>query len=214
MFSQKASPLSSLRKPSDADLAAAIELRPATRADVPALDALHFLSVQALGAADYSPAQIEAFIGHLGTYDKQLIDDGTYFVLIHGGHLVGSGGWSRRRPYAPREQAGVEPEGERLQAGSLAPDSAPDSAKLRSIFVHPKYARLGLGSRLVRHAEAEAAAAGFRLVELWATLTGVPLYAKLGYQEVGAFDIPVGWITAVPAMHMARILTAGEASAA
>jgi ribosomal protein S18 acetylase RimI-like enzyme len=73
---------------------------------------------------------------------------------------------------------------------------------------------LGLGSRLVRHAEAEAAAAGFRLVELWATLTGVPLYRKLGYQEVSRFGIPVGNGATVAAVHMARILGADAASAA
>jgi GNAT superfamily N-acetyltransferase len=199
------SPLLSFVKRCDADLAAAIELRAATRADIPALDAMHFLSVQALGSDDYSPAEIEAFIGHLGTYDKQLIDDGTYFVLVHGGHVVGSGGWSRHLPHAEGQQ-----QGETQQAASLAPNSA----KVRSIFVHPKYARLGLGSRLVRHAEAQAAAAGFRLVELWATLTGVPLYEKLGYQVVSRFGIPVGNGTTVPAVHMARILDAESASAA
>jgi GNAT superfamily N-acetyltransferase len=205
MSPQKPSPFASFVKRCDQDLAAAIELRPATRADVPAIDAMHFLSVQALGAEDYSPAQIEAFIGHLGTYDKRLIDEGTYFVLLHGGHVVGSGGWSRHLPHAEGEQAG-----EMQQAASLAPNSA----KVRSIFVHPKYARLGLGSRLVRHAEAEAAAAGFRLVELWATLTGVPLYRKLGYQEVSRFGIPVGNGATVAAVHMARILGADAASAA
>lgn len=182
-----------------------IVLRPAQREDIPAIDAMHFLSVQALGAEDYSPAEIEAFIGHLGTYDKSLIDDGTYFVLVHGGRIVGSGGWSRHLPHAEGEE-----DGSTQQAVSLAPTSA----KIRSIFVHPKYARLGLGSRLVRHAEAEALAAGFRLVELWATLTGVPLYRKLGYQEVGRFTIPVGNGTAVPAVHMARILCGDTASAA
>lgn len=197
------SPLSSFVKRCDEDLAAAIELRPATRADIPAIDAMHFLSVQALGAEDYSAEQIEAFIGHIGTYDPALIDDGTYFVLIHAGHVVGSGGWSRRLPHAEGEEAA-----DLQQVGSLAPNSA----KVRSIFVHPKYARLGLGSRLVRHAEAEAAAAGFRLVELWATLTGVPLYEKLGYQEVGRFGIPVGNGTVVPAVHMARILPAAAAA--
>ena len=190
-------PPASLAQRSDADLAAAVELRAATPADIPAIDAMHFLSVQALSADDYTPAQIEAFIGHYGTYDPALIDAGSYFVLLHAGRVVASGGWSRHLPHAEGEAAGDLP-----QAGCLAPNSA----KVRSVFVHPNYARLGLGSRLVRHAETEARAAGFRLVELWATLTGVPLYARLGYQEVDRFDISAGNGTAVPAVHMARIL--------
>ena len=203
MPAKKPSPTASFSARGGADLAAAVELRAATRADIPAIDAMHFLSVQALSADDYTPAQIEAFIGHYGTYDPALIDAGSYFVLLHAGRVVASGGWSRHLPHHPGEKgAEGEAAGDLPQAGCLAPNSA----KVRSVFVHPNYARLGLGSRLVRHAETEARAAGFRLVELWATLTGVPLYARLGYQEVDRFDISAGNGTAVPAVHMARIL--------
>jgi GNAT superfamily N-acetyltransferase len=82
---------------------------------------------------------------------------------------------------------------------------------VRSIFVHPSYARLGLGSRLVRHAETAAAAAGFRRAELWATLTGVPLYRKLGYAELSRFAVTAANGVAVPAVHMAKRLSAEAA---
>src|SRR3546814_14462474 len=72
-----------------------IALRRAERRDVPAIDGMHGLSVQALGAADYTAAEIELFLCSLGTYDPSLIDDGTYFVLEHEGRVVGSGGWSQ-----------------------------------------------------------------------------------------------------------------------
>jgi GNAT superfamily N-acetyltransferase len=180
-----------------------ITLRQARRRDIPAIDAMHFLSVQALGAADYSPAEIEAFLGCLGTYDPVLIDDGTYFVLEHRGRLVGSGGWSQRLPQA-----------EGAEDGGSAParpfSLSPHSAKIRSIFVHPNYARLGLGSRLVQHAEAEAVAAGFQLLELWASLTGVPLYRKLGYQGLARMAIPCANGAALPAVHMAKLVPAGS----
>lgn len=200
------SPLAALRKRFDRDLADAVGLRPAVRADIPAIEAMHFLSVQALAARDFSPAEMEAFLGHVGTYDPRLIDDGTYFVLEHGGHLVGSGGWSSR---APHFEVGETERASRPEC--RAPQSARDSAKVRSIFVHPNYARLGLGSRLVHNAEAEAAAAGFRLAELWATLTGVPLYRKLGYEELGRFAVPAANGVAVPAVHMAKRLPAKAA---
>jgi len=188
-------------------LAAKTSLRKAVRADVPAIEAMHFLSVQALGAADYSPAEIEAFLGYLGTYDPTLIDDGSYYVIELQGQVIASGGWSERLPHPSESDA------ERLrQQFSLSPNSA----KIRSIFVHPRYARLGLGSRIVEFVESEAMAAGHRLLELWATLTGVPLYRKLGYQELGSLFIPADNGTELPAVHMAKLVGPGarRASAA
>jgi len=191
-----------------------ITLRRARRDDIPAIDAMHALSVQALGAADYGPAEIELFLWRLGTYDPSLIDDGTYFVLEHEGCVVGSGGWSERLPHA-QVAAASQPEqapgagGRKGEPFSLSPHSA----KIRSIFVHPGYARLGLGSRLVRHAEAEAAAAGHCLLELWSSLTGVPLYRKLGYQDLAPMAIPCAGGAGLPAVHMAKLVPAGAATA-
>ena len=196
-----------------------ITLRRARRDDIPAIDAMHALSVQSLGAADYGPAEIELFLWHLGTYDPSLIDDGTYFVLEHEGCVVGSGGWSERLPHAkgaaasqPEQSPGESPgaDGRKGEPFSLSPHSA----KIRSIFVHPGYARLGLGSRLVRHAEAEAAAAGHRLLELWSSLTGVPLYRKLGYQDLAPMAIPCAGGAGLPAVHMAKLVPAAAATAA
>src|SRR3989442_12153768 len=64
--------------------------------DIPALEALIPLSVRTLQAPHYSPAQIEAALGPVFGVDRQLIRDGTYFVVEHDAQLVGCGGWSRR----------------------------------------------------------------------------------------------------------------------
>jgi GNAT superfamily N-acetyltransferase len=187
-----------------------IALRRARRDDIPAIDAMHALSVEALGAADYTAAEIALFLWHLGTYDPTLIDDGTYFVLEHDGCVVGSGGWSDRLPHteipAPTPGAGKP----KVEPYSLSPHSA----KIRSIFVHPGYARLGLGSRLVRHAEAEAVAGGYRLLELWSSLTGLPLYRKLGYLDIAPMAIPCASGAVLPAVHMAKLVPARAATAA
>lgn len=173
-------------------------LRRATPADIPAIDAMHFLSVQALGAADYTPEELEAFISH-GTYDPAMVHAGTYYVVVAGTQVIASGGWSREMPHMDGAAAG-----DAAQDFTLSPTSA----KIRSIFVHPGHARRGLGSRLVRHAEDEARAAGFCLLELWASLTGVPLYRRLGYQEIRRLAIPGGNGASVPALHMAKLLGA------
>ena len=199
--------MSRLPESSSSGPAAAITLRPAKPDDIPAIDAMHFLSVQALGSADYSPAEIEAFLGHLGTYDPALIDDGTYFVAENRGQVVASGGWSEHLPHHPDAACDAS-----LRRFTLSPNSA----KIRSIFVHPKYARLGLGSRIVRHAEGEALSRGYRLLELWATLTGVPLYRKLGYQLLDRMLVPGGNGATLAAIHMAKVIgrSSGEADAA
>ena len=62
-------------------------IRLAQRKDRPGIEAMHFLSVQSLNTQDYTPDQIEAFVGHLGTYDPSLIDDGTYFVIEEKGSM-------------------------------------------------------------------------------------------------------------------------------
>lgn len=56
-------------------------LRLATTADVPALERLIHLSVAELQADDYSAAQREAALGLVFGVDRQLIADGTYFVV-------------------------------------------------------------------------------------------------------------------------------------
>lgn len=187
-----------------------IVLRRARRADVPAIDALHALSVRALGAANYTAAEIDAFLNSLHTYDPALIDDGTYFVLEQAGRLVASGGWSQRLPHAAPPEAGAGETARPAPSFSLSPHSA----MIRSVFVHPGYACQGLGSHVVRHAKAEAAAAGHRLLELWSSLTGVPLYRRLGYQEIAPIVIPCANGRGVPAVHMGKLVPAASASAA
>ena len=55
--------------------------RLATGADIPELEKLIPLSVRALQSAHYSPAQIEAALGTVFGVDRQLIRDGTYFIV-------------------------------------------------------------------------------------------------------------------------------------
>ena len=71
-------------------------------------------------------------------------------------------------------------------------DPATDAAKIRAIFVHPRFARIGLGSLILRASEEAAMEAGFRRFEMGSTLTGVALYALRGYRDVGRVMVPVG----------------------
>ena len=62
--------------------------RLAREQDIPALETLIPLSVRSLQAAYYSPEQMEAAIGPIFGVDRQLIRDGTYFVIEQDGQLI------------------------------------------------------------------------------------------------------------------------------
>jgi GNAT superfamily N-acetyltransferase len=139
-----------------------------------------------LQAGDYSAAQIEGALATVFTVDSQLIADGTYFVaLAEDGELAGCGGWSFRKTLYGGDHQVEKIAPERL-------DPAVDAAKVRAIFVHPKFARMGLGSLILQAAESAAAGMGFRRFEMGSTLTGVALYALKGYREVSRVMVPVG----------------------
>lgn len=151
-------------------------VRPATRADVPALNRLIAASARALSVGFYSPEQIEAAVTYVFGVDTDLVDDGTYYVAESEGQIVGCGGWSRRGALYGGDQRPMEP------ASRLDPTTAP--ARIRAFFVSPEWARRGIGARLLDTCRAAAEAEGFTTFELMATLPGVPLYARHGFREV------------------------------
>jgi GNAT superfamily N-acetyltransferase len=176
-----------------------IEIRRAKEADVPALRCLIEASVRGLQADYYSPAQIEGALGNALGLDTQLIADQTYFVaetrIKQDETLaVGCGGWSYRKTlfgsdHGPgREMAFLDP--------------SVDAAKVRAIFVHPQWARRGIGSLILSHCEAAARAAGFRRFEMGSTLTGVPLYLLKGYREVERIAVPLPNGELLPVVRM------------
>jgi GNAT superfamily N-acetyltransferase len=159
-----------------------IRVRKAVADDVPALRALIDASVRGLQAEDYSPAQIEGALKSVYGVDSQLIADGTYLVAdveaTPGANpaLAGCGGWSKRKTlYGGDQFAGRE--------DSLL-DPSCDAAKIRAFFVHPAWARRGIGSAILTACEDAAIAAGFTRIEMGATLSGVAFYAAKGYAAV------------------------------
>ena len=185
----------------------AFTLRLATEEDIPALHTLIEASVRGLQAGDYTQPQIEGALGTVLGLDTQLIRDRTYFVAEiadtvpapakHAASrkpLVGCGGWSKRKTLFGADRGpGREPD---------LLDPAIDAAKVRAIFVHPDFARRGLGSLILARVEAEEATAGFRRYEMGSTLTGVPLYRLKGYVEVERIRVPLRNGEALPVVKM------------
>jgi len=191
-------------------------LRVATVADVSEIREVIDASVRGLQAGDYSPGEIDASLKTVFTIDSQLIADGTYFVaeVKAAGRaqeadlnaeardegpewvIAGCGGWSKRKTlygsdhWTGREDALLDPKH--------------DAARIRAFFVHPAWARRGIGSKILEACEIAASAAGFTSFEMGATLTGAKLFGKKGYVAVENIEVPLKNGQSLPVIRMAK----------
>jgi GNAT superfamily N-acetyltransferase len=188
-----------------------IHLRLAVPEDVPVLRELIDASVRGLQTQDYTPAQIEGALKTVFGIDSQLIADGTYIVAeampeAIGGveeknppaasMIVGCGGWSKRKTlYGSDRWTGRE--------DSLL-DPLRDAAKIRAFFIHPEWARQGVGTLILQACEEAARFAGFTRYEMGATLTGAKLFAVKGYIAVEPISIPLVNGELLPVIHMEK----------
>jgi len=191
-------------------------IRKAVLADVPVLRELIEASVRGLQLQDYTPAQMEGALETVFGVDSQLIEDGTYFVAearvadkqsleeqINGAKnagagwtIAGCGGWSKRKTlygsdyWTGREDALLDPKR--------------DAAKIRAFFIHPTWARQGIGSKILEACEIAASAAGFASYEMGATLTGAKLFGTKGYVAVENIQVPLKDGLTLPVIRMAK----------
>jgi GNAT superfamily N-acetyltransferase len=176
-------------------------IRLATFADIPALSTLITASVRELQAEDYTPAQLDAALAGVFGVDSQLIADGTYFIAETAGEritIVGCGGWSRRKTlfggdrFASREDSLLDP--------------ASDPARIRAFFIHPRWARRGIGGLILDACEQAAVAEGFTRLEMGATLTGVPFYRIKGYEAIEDLSVPLPGGQSLPIVRMGKTI--------
>ncbi|NNE82047.1 MAG: GNAT family N-acetyltransferase [Silicimonas sp.] len=103
-------------------------------------------------------------------FSVDLIDEGHYFVLEGpNGKVMGSGGWSQKMPSYKSAVAAAKPTFGRV-------------AITRSVYVHPASARQGFGRRIMQHIETDAIDHGMTRMTMTATLSGMPLYRRIGYR--------------------------------
>jgi len=174
-----------------------VSIRVATRADIPALEALIARSAAALGRTFYAPDALAMAIRDIFGVDSQLVDDGSYLVAEIDGRLAGCGGWSRFATlfgsdrYADRSPALLVP--------------GRDAARVRAMFTAPDYVRRGVGSAIMHASEKAARAAGFDALALMATLSGVAFYRGHGFIAAAGVTVDAGGI-AVPFVPMHKTL--------
>ena len=178
-------------------------LRLARVEDIPALDMLIPQSVRTL-QTHYTEAQREAAIGSVFGVDRQLIEDQTYFVVeTPEREIIACGGWSKRQTKCGSSAGRSEPD--------PLIDPKTDAARIRAFFVHPNWARRGIGTAILKASEQALLAAGFTRAEISATLTGEPLYVSAGYEVTERFDITLSNGSPLPCVRLTKQFPATSA---
>lgn len=151
-------------------------LRVARLSDEPAIGALMRSSILDLFPRYYDERQTASAAEHIAHVDLTIVEDGTYFVYEVGAEIVACGGWSRRGKLFTG--SGSHEGDDRL----LDPRTEP--AHIRAMFVRGDWTMRGLGRSIFEASHRGARAEGFRVLDLMATLPGVPFYRRLGFRAV------------------------------
>ncbi|MBF8193610.1 GNAT family N-acetyltransferase [Nonomuraea sp. K274] len=105
------------------------------------------------------------------------------------------------------EPYGIDaPDGDGLAATNILTRYGDDHAVISMVLTASRYARQGLGRRLMEHV---LEAAGERVVSLYATENGRPLYERLGFRVVGLAAKHTGVFTGEPS-GMTRLATEAD----
>jgi N-acetylglutamate synthase-like GNAT family acetyltransferase len=139
---------------------------------------------------------MEAALGSVFGVDRQLIRDGTYFVVEREGQIIGCGGWSKRKTLFG---------GDAIKAGAdIELDPRRDSARIRAFFIDPDWARRGIGRTILKRCEKAIRLARFRSVELVATLTGEPFYEAHNDSQRERFEVSLANGLRLPVVRMVK----------
>jgi len=141
--------------------------------DIDNITELIVLSARKLGGEYYDKSTIgHALKGAFGV-DTQLIKDNTYYVIQQNEQIIACGGWSYRKTLFGSDTNNIR-NPEKL-------DVKIDAAKIRAFFIHPNFARQGLGKIILDKCESKAKQYGFTQIQLMSTLSGIKFYKKSGY---------------------------------
>jgi GNAT superfamily N-acetyltransferase len=100
--------------------------------------------------------------------------------------LVGCGGWNRERPGTG--------------------DVEPGTGHLRHFATHPAWTKRGIGRAIYARCEADARAAGIRVLECYASLNAEGFYAALGFERIRSITLDLAPGIGPPAVLMRRRL--------
>ena len=175
-----------------------MKLRHARPDDIAEIERVMRESISGISSRTYDPRQVESSLRFIAHLDRDLVNDNTYFVVEVDGEIAGCGGWSRRgKLYAGSGSSGDD---------ARLLDPATEPARIRAMFVAPRFERRGIGRMILQACEDEARAAGFRRLELMAMLSGHALYLATGYRDVENVDAKLEDGTPYPLTRMEKKL--------
>ena len=165
--------------------------------DIPKIKILMQSSITSLLGELLNKHQLEAAEESMGL-DTQLITDKTYFLVKNKEKIVGSGGYSYRKT---------------LFGGNHTPNRSDDllvpgkdAAKVRAMYTDPSWVRKGVGTYILNLAEYSIKQLGFDKAELMATVSGILLYEKRGYEVVEEIEYVSKLGNKVPMYKMEKII--------
>lgn len=155
--------------------------RPHAPADARAVAGLHALAFEMLAAALHAPAEIAAHtaLTQSAEYGEDLLNSNLALATDERGNVIATAGW-------------------------IAVQDTPRTARIRKVFVHPGFARRGIGSSMVLDAEQRAKAHGHARLIVRANLNAVPLYASLGYVPLREGRMPTPSGIELPVVFMEK----------
>lgn len=164
-------------------------VRPTTSDDAEAIDNLLKVSYDTLLANDYDAHLLEKALPFITKARTELLTCGTWYLAEHpqDGTVVGCGGWTKNTPMKTSETLKVVPH-------------------LRHFATHPQYLRKGIARAIwqqIRNDVIEKCGAETDL-EVYSTITAVPFYQSLGFQEKETIDIPLRSDCNFPSVLMER----------
>ena len=156
-----------------------MQIRPSTKADLAAVDALLARTYPKLLKADYPPSVLVTALPVISRAQPDLLICGTYYVVEDGGVILGAGGWT--------------------------PDKNDHTlGHIRHVVTDDRAVRRGVGRMVLTHSFEMARGAGITRMECWATRTAVPCYAAVGFEEVGPIDVTLAGGISFPSIRMLR----------
>ena len=158
-----------------------IAVRPTTKSDLTAVDALLARSYPKLLKADYPPSVLVTALPLISRANPRLIGCGTYYVAEEEGAILGAGGWTPDR--RDRERGHI-----------------------RHLVTDDRHLRRGVGRALIDHSVELARSTGILRMECWSTRTAEPFYRRLGFVTLGPIDVPLAEGIVFPSLRMMRDL--------
>ena len=188
------------------------------------MQATHVAAIEAFGPAGYDDRQVRAWATTEGDPDLAL-DDPDERVVVAGPEpgeeppnaegVAPSDADPSTDAETEAADAGYDPDPDLAGFGHVALDgvrSAPErraaaladreTAEVIAVYVHPAYARSGLGTRLLRWHEARARERSCEVVGLLASQNAVGFYERRGYESLaevtientGRVEMPTTWM--------------------